>query len=529
MDSSYALLSACERNAQRVALVGRDGTHRTYAELERGIAGLTAGLRASGVSGHRVGSLLLNEPDTVEVYMALARVGAVSVPINTRLTLPEKRYILENSDARFLIVDDEFLDEARTLQAELPAVRGILATGADGRHPSVRSLRETEPEPAPGAGAGDERGAATIIYTSGTTGFPKGVVRSHRANVWNAVNSALGSPRSPRDIELFNLPIFGIGFLHFAMPALLGGATLVLDRSFEPARAWELLERWRATRTFLAPTMIAAMLEVDGQHSRQIDALEIIYSAYAFSDRLRRRTLERFGERIVYMYGLTEAQLTCARPGEFSGKPTSVGRTMGVMRMRIRAADGSPASPGQAGEILLEGPAVMSGYHDLPEETAHGLQDGWVRTGDLGYIDDDGDLHYVGRTKEMIKTGGFSVDPLEVENAILTLDEVREAAALGVADERWGEMVVAFVARGPGMAVSEQQAIGVCRGLIAGYKIPKRVFVVDELPKNPTGKVERGVLRRWYSALAAGQSCGEARGSASPAEGGADAGSSPSA
>ena len=144
---------------------------------------------------------------------------------------------------------------------------------------------------------------------------------------------------------------------------------------------------------------------------------------------------------------------------------------------------------------------MMSGYHELPGDTDEALAGGWVRTGDLGYIDPDGDLHYVGRKKEMIKTGGFSVDPVEVENAILTLDMAGEAAVLGVEDERWGEMVIAFVSPGPGSVITPEDAIGACRDRIAGYKTPKRVFVVDELPKNPTGKVERGVLRRWYSEL----------------------------
>jgi acyl-CoA synthetase (AMP-forming)/AMP-acid ligase II len=501
MDYSYPLLCSCERNAQRTAIVGHEAT-MTYAQLERGIAGLAAGLREGGMSGKRVGSLLLNEPETVELYMALSRVGAVSVPVNTRLTTEEKRYILENAGVSLLVVDDEFLDEAQRLRNELPSLSDILCVlGTDG-FPSLRDLRRTDPEPPPSHRDGEEDEPATIIYTSGTTGFPKGVIRSHRANVWNCVNSALGSPRRTEDVELFNLPIFGIGFLHFAMPALLGGATLVLDRSFAPERAWELLERHRVTRTFLAPTMIAAMLEAEGQEERDIESLELIYTAYAFPERLRQRALNRFGDRFVYMYGLTEAQLTCARPGEFAAKPTSVGKTMGVARLRIVADDGSAATAGSPGEIAMEGPFIMSGYHELTGETGDALRDGWVHTGDLGYIDDDGDLHYAGRSKEMIKTGGFSVDPVEVENAILTLEAVREAAALGVEDERWGEMVVAFVSPSPATNLSGDEVIRVCRERIAGYKTPKRVFVVDALPKNPTGKVERGVLRRMYHELA---------------------------
>src|SRR5882757_1306183 len=214
----------------------------------------------------------------------------------------------------------------------------------------------------PGADDGEERAPATIIYTSGTTGFPKGVVRSHCANAWNAVNSALGSPRSVGDVELFNLPIFGIGFLHFLVPALLGGATVVLDGAFDPARAWELLERRRATRTFLAPTMISAMLAQPGHDQRDLAALEIVYTAYAFPERLRKAALTRFGEVFVYMYGLTEAQLTCARREDFAADPTSVGRSMGVSEVAVLDPTGAPRPVGEVGEIAFAGPALMSRY-----------------------------------------------------------------------------------------------------------------------------------------------------------------------
>ncbi|QEC48082.1 long-chain fatty acid--CoA ligase [Baekduia soli] len=334
---------------------------------------------------------------------------------------------------------------------------------------------------------------ATIMYTSGTTGVPKGVARTHRANAWNVVNSALGSPRTPEDVELFNLPAFGIGLLHFAIPALLGGATLVLDGAFDPARVWALLGAGDVTRTFLAPTMISAMLAVPAQERHDVSSLQVVYCAYEFAPRLRERALERFGDVFVYMYGLTEAQLTCTRPGDFTAKPGSVGTAMGALRLRIVGDDGTPLPAGEVGEIALQGPSTMAGYHGRPEETAATLRDGWVHTGDLGRIDADGDLHYVGRSKEMIKTGGFSVDPTEVEQVLLTLPGIAEAAVVGVADEHWGEMVVAFAAP-PGPA-GEAEVIAACRARLAGYKVPKKVRFLDALPLNATGKVQRGALR----------------------------------
>ena len=463
----------------------------TYAELERRIAGLAAGLRAIGLGGRTVAALTANESASVELYMALARTRAVAVPLNTRLAAPELRFALEDCGAAAIVADEANLALAQELGGEL----GLTVIPVRGAGDTIESLRTTEPGPPPGADDGDERAPATIIYTSGTTGLPKGVVRSHRANAWNGVNSALGSPRTPADIELFNLPIFGIGFLHFLMPALLGGATVVLDGAFAPARAWELLERHHATRTFLAPTMISAMLAVEGHEARDLSALEIVYTAYAFPERVRHAALERFGEVFLYMYGLTEAQLTCARREDFAAAPTSVGRSMGVSEVAVLGDDGAPAPTGEVGEIAFAGPSLMSSYHGRPEDTAAALDGRWLRTGDLGRLDPGGDLHYVGRSKEMIKTGGFSVDPAEVENAILEREEVAEAAVVGVADEYWGEEVVAFIVPRDGAEVTDEELVASCRERIAAFKLPKRILTLAELPKNPTGKVERGALR----------------------------------
>jgi acyl-CoA synthetase (AMP-forming)/AMP-acid ligase II len=490
LNYSYPLYCSCLRNRDRVALVDRDG-EVTYAELERRIAGLAGGLRAIGLGGRTVAILTANESATVELYMALARCEAVAVPLNTRLAAPEVRFALLDSGAAAIVADEGNIATAEELGKDL----GLPVLPVRGEGDSIERLRQAPPASPPAADEGDERAPATIIYTSGTTGLPKGVVRSHRANAWNAVNSALGSPRTPADVELFNLPIFGIGFLHFLVPALLGGTTVVLDSAFAADRAWELLERRRATRTFLAPTMISAMLDVPGHEARDLSALEVVYTAYAFPERLRRAALARFGEVFVYMYGLTEAQLTCARREDFAAQPTSVGRSMGVSEVAVLDDAGRPRRAGEVGEIAFAGPSLMSSYHGRPEDTAAALDGRWLRTGDLGRIDAAGDLHYVGRSKEMIKTGGFSVDPAEVENAILERVEVAEAAVVGVADEHWGEEVVAFVVLRDGAEVTPEELVESCRARIASFKLPKRVLSLPELPKNPTGKVERGALR----------------------------------
>jgi fatty-acyl-CoA synthase len=493
MDWSYPLLAACERNPQRPAVRYR-GAELSFAELEQRTAALAAGLQRAGAAGATVAWMLPNAPEAIELPMALARIGAVSVPLNPRLQRDEIEFILKDSGADRLVVDPSLSDAA----AEIGRRPEALA--------AVAQLRETDGADVPAADVTDVKddALATILYTSGTTGFPKGVMRSHRANAWNVMNSALGSPRSPGDVELFNLPAFGIGLLHFAVPALLGGATLVLDHTFAADRAWQLLESERATRTFLAPTMISAMLAIEGHESFDVSALTSIYTAYSFAEPLRRRALARFGDRFVFMYGLTEAQLTGARPGEFAAAPDSVGGAMGAMRVRVLDSAGQPLPSGEVGEIALHGPAMMDGYLNRPDETAQSLRDGWVLTGDLGRIDAAGDLHYVGRLKEMVKTGGFSVDPVEIERVLNEIDGIAEAAVIGVPDAHWGEMLVAYVVA-QDAPFDEAAVIRACRARLAGFKVPKRVFVLDGLPVNATGKVERGRLRERFAADSSSQ------------------------
>lgn len=494
MDYSFPIRVAASKFPQSAALLFRD-ERLSFAELDRACERLAGGLLAAGVNSAPVCSVMLNEPLTVCLYMALARLGVVSVPLNTRLTTGELRYAVEDSGARTLIVDAEFQESGEQLLSEVERLTTLIVVNADADCllPTLESMLEA-PELVPTATI-DELEIATITYTSGTTGFPKGVLRTHRANLWNLMNSSLGVPKLPGDVELLNLPLFGIGFIQQSLPTLLAGGAVVLDRKFDPLRAWELIARHRVTFTFLAPTMIAAMLGVDGHRRYDVSSLRMIGIAYEFPERLRKDALERFGDIFINMYGLTEAQLTCTRLGEFAADPSSVGRPMGLARIAIVDGASSEVERGTVGEIVFNGPSTMSGYHDKPTETAEALRSGWVHTGDLGYLDQDGDLHFAGRRKEIIKTGGFSVDPVEIENVILDLASVSEAAVVGTPDYHWGEAVVAVVVTTGSEKDVGEQVVAACREHLAGFKVPKRIVFLAELPKNSTGKVERGKLR----------------------------------
>jgi fatty-acyl-CoA synthase len=493
-DFSYPLRVAAAKFPDRLALVFGD-TGFSYADLDAATDRLASALHERGLGGKRVVVLLLNEPETIMVFLALARIGAINIPVNTRLNLAEKEFIVENSGAHAIIADAEFAADAEELRRRQPAVETLIVANApldleDGE-PLERLLAFNGPAVAVDI---DPAAVATIIYTSGTSGFPKGVVRSHESNLWACVNAALGQPRSPDDIELFALPAFGIAFFLQLMPTLLAGGTVVLDRVFDPTRTWKLLEQHRATRVFLAPTMIASMLGVDGHEEYDVSTLHTLNTAYEFPERIRVRAAERFGDIFVYMYGLTEAQLCCSAAGEFAHDPTSAGQPMGLMRVKVVDEERRSLPSGVVGEIAFDGPSLMVGYYDLPVATAEALDAGWLYTGDFGYLDDDQRLHFSGRKKEIIKTGGFSVDPVEIENVILQVPDVLEAAVVGVPDEFWGEAIVAFVVTHDGSEL-EADITAYVRDRVADFKRPKEYRFIAELPKNATGKIERARLR----------------------------------
>jgi fatty-acyl-CoA synthase len=483
-DYSYPLRVAAEKFHDRPALVCRD-QQWTFGEFDRETDCLAASFEERGLTGKRVVLLLQNEPLTVMATLALARAGAVAVPLNPRLLLDEIAFIVDDSGASAVIADAAFESCARELDNR-SLVEQVL---------TVTQLEDLAAGNAKPVTEVDRDSPATMVYTSGTTGFPKGVVRTHDANLWATVNSALAQPRSPEDTELFVLPLFGIAFVFQVMPMIMSGGTTVLDGAFDAERTWELLERHHVTRTFLAPTMIDSMLAVRGHEQRELSSLRIVNTAYEFSESLRKRAEQRFGHILRYMYGLSEAQLCVSTADEFADDPTNAGHAMGIMRVRVVDENRQPVSPGVVGEIAMEGPSLMSGYHNREEATAAVLADGWLYTGDIGYLDEHGRVHMTGRKKEMIKTGGMSVDPVEVERAILSFPGVREAAVVGAPDEHWGEVVVAFVSAEERTELAEEALLAFLKSHLSSFKCPKRVSFLAELPKNATGKIERGRLR----------------------------------
>lgn len=490
-DFSYPLRVASDKFGARTAFIHR-GRRWTFDEVDRATDRLAAAFERGGVTGEKVLVLLQNEPLAVLTYLALARAGGVSVPVNPKLLPHEIAFILQDSGATAIVADDAFCATARELVAshEIAHLFTANAASAVAGEDRLEDLLDQPGTPTTVVDAGSE---ASIVYTSGTSGFPKGVVRSHDANLWTTVNSLLGQHRSPEDVELFVLPLFGIAFLFQVMPLMLAGGTVVLDGGFDPHRTWELIEEHQVTRIFLAPTMIDSLLTVDGHEGRDASSLRVLNTAYEFPERIRRAAETRFGPIIAYMYGLTEAQLCVSTPEEFAQDPTNAGHAMGLMRVKVFDEHRAPVPAGETGEIALSGPSLMSGYHGQDELTAESLHDGWLFTGDLGHVDEHGRIHVSGRKKEIIKTGGFTVDPVEVENVLLGFPGVLEAAVVGVPDEHWGERTVAFLVTSE--PVPEDALRIFVKERVSSYKAPKQLVFVTGLPRTPTGKVQRGQLR----------------------------------
>ena len=500
MDYSYGIQISSQKWPQGIALICGAITY-THFELNRRINQLANGLLKAGVrQKDRVAFVLQNSPPAVELYMALARIGAVAVPINSRSVGAEIAHILNDSGAKMVVYDQlyEVNVNAGINTASLKPKCVIVGQAPNDIVTSYEKLLDTA-DTLPYVEVNDSD-VACLLYTSGTTGKPKGVERTHGGNLINITNVLLSSPRLASDIEMYSLPISGIGYIHFLLPSLYSGATVVLLPKFDPRLAWETLVKYQVTRAFLAPTMIQSMLDIEDNSNYRL-SLHTLDTAYEIPDRIRKQIVSRFGENIFHLYGLTEAQLFSPSPGAFIKTPGANGKPMGLMEYKVVDEHGNTQPTKATGELWLRGPSVMKGYYGNPAATADVLHGDWLKTGDLGFLDENQDFYFTGRRKEIIKSGGFNVDPAEIENHLFNHPAVKEAAVVGTPNDLWGEAVIAFIVRRPETSISDIELADFCRQSLSSYKIPKRFLHIDEIPKNATGKVERARLRELASLL----------------------------
>lgn len=473
----------------------------TYCELDLASNRTAHAMHRSGIEpGDRIGYLGGESERYYEILFSCAKTGAVLVPINWRLTPAEVRHILFDSGATLLFADDEFLDVAATLKADLPRMREIvpLPALADWQ---VADDTDLEPQWT------DEQPIAQV-YTSGTTGNPKGVVLAHRS--FFAVKDALAAGGldwidwRADDVSLIGIPGFHVGGLWWSIQGFGAGITMVSMPVFAGHQAVQLVRELGVTTACMVPAQLQMMLAPPRPTRASFVSLrKVVYGGAPISEALLGRCIETFDCEFAQIYGLTESGNTavCLPPEEHvvgGTRMQAAGHPYPGIEVRIIDEDGQALPTGAVGQVCLRTPAAMVGYWGLPEATADTLVAGWLRTGDAGYVDDGGFLFIRDRLKDTIIVAGENVYPAEIENAVCAHPAVLEAAAVGVPNQHWGEVVHCFVVPRQGETVTTRELTAFLRGRIADFKLPSSFETIAALPRNPSGKILRRELREKF-------------------------------
>ncbi|TNM38349.1 long-chain fatty acid--CoA ligase [Nocardioides albidus] len=491
------LVPALSRHAARPAVVA-DGRTWTFAELDDAARRLAADLQARDVrAGTPVALILPNGVEYVVADLAIAMLGAAKVPLNLMLSDDEQAYILTDSQAAVCVVRHDreaSVDLARTRGCDADTI--VVGGPGDGWAAALDREPLTELPPVPA----DAR--ALIMYTGGTTGLPKGVVHQQRGLAMNLLSHLVEMELTAEDVLLLTSPLpHSAGFL--LQTALAKGAATFVEDRFDVDEVLDRIERDQVSYLFLVPTMIYRLLDaVVAREGFDASSLRtILYGAAPITPDRLEQGLALFGPVFVQLYAQSEAPnfLTRLRRDDHrtdagGGLLTSCGQSVLMAEVRVVRDDGSPCAPNEVGEVTARSPYTMVGYLDRPVETAEALRDGWLHTGDLGFLSVDGYLHLVDRKKDMIITGGLNVYSSEVEQVLARLDGVKSVAVAGVPHPDWGEAVVAFVIPADD-GVTAESILAAARDELSTYKRPKQVVLVDTLPTTAVGKVDKKALR----------------------------------
>ena len=514
MNVKYLIDRAVREYPNKTAVVYKD-VRRTFRELDSRVNALANGLLTLGIKGgDRVGMLLRNCCEFIEIDLALSKTGIVRVPLNARLTGNDHEYMLNDSEADTLIFGEGFTEVVQTIRPNLKSVRRFIRVSEGLSKANVLEALDYEglieknslEEPFSEIEEGDLH---TLFYTSGTTGKPKGAMLTQKSWANVAINLILDyGPVSEEDVILNTQPLsHGAGF--FVLPYFIRGATNVLIPEFKPAILFETIEREKVTVLKLVPSMLYQLIDAPEKTRYDLSSLHsIIYGGSPIAVPRLIEAIQFFGKKLVQLYGQAEAPMcisTLAKRDhivegaeEAVKRLSSAGKPCVNVEVRIVDENGKDLNPGEVGEVIVRGYHLMEGYWKLPEATAEVLREGWVYTGDLGYFDPEGFIFLIDRKRDVIISGAFNIYPKEIEDVIVTHPKVKEVAVIGVPDEKWGEAVKAVIVSKEGVEVKEEEIIDHCRHHLAGFKKPKTVDFVKELPRNPYGKIQKTVLREPY-------------------------------
>ena len=486
------------RQPTQTAVTDDRGTW-TWARLHNEVTRSAVALREAGVGpGDRVAAIDFTSAEYLALYYGAARAGAILCPLNYLSAPDELQYLIGDLEPRLVLAGPEFSDAAAAAVERAAAGTPVVGFGVDGGEWEQRrgaADPHTELEPP------DADSLHLILYTSGTTGRPKGACHTQRATYVDGFHGAIGYGVRPDDVYLVHAPSFHCACWDHAKMYLSADATLRILPAFDAGAALAAIETDRVTSTFGVPPVLRALLDHPTWPTTDMSTLRTIIYGGALGelgvlDELRAALGERLG--LYQTYGLTEGgpYVTAAAPALTAVKPGSIGQSVPGVEVSLRdPASGQPVGDGEVGELCVRSASIMQGYWRNPAATASAIRDGWLRTGDLARRDEDGDLHIVDRLKDMIRSGGENVYAVEVERVLMTDPRVREAAVIGLPDERWGERVVAVVVPSAGETLDHDQVRAWCREHLAAYKVPKQVEIVDELPRTGLGKVAKQDLR----------------------------------
>jgi len=501
------LRARAKTNADDVALILGD-RETTYKGLDEAANKVAQGLLWHGVKpDDRVAYLGKNTDLYFEVLLGAMKTNSVVVGINARLAPPEIAYVLNDSGSKVLFVGKEWYPVIEKIKGQCPQLTTVIAL--DEGHAEFsdyskwRDAYKAEDPKLPHKPDDD----IIQLYTSGTTGHPKGVqLTNHNyiALLENGMKAGYADWKE-RDVVFLCMPLFHVAGVNIGLLGLAQGCRNVILKDLDPGIILDLIEKHRIQKIFLVPAVINMLVLVPGVRERNLSSVELmLYGASPIAEQLLIEAQDIFqGVDFIQVYGMTE---TCGA-GTFlapedhdpaRGKLRSCGKPGDGVEIRIAGPNGEALPAHEVGEILIKGEMVMRGYWNKPEATEKSVVDGWMHTGDAGYQDEEGFVFIYDRVKDMIVSGGENIYPAEVENAVFAHPAVADVAVIGVPDEKWGEAVKAIVVLKPGMEVTEEELREFCRERIAGYKVPKSVDFVDELPRNPSGKILRRELRAPY-------------------------------
>jgi fatty-acyl-CoA synthase len=477
---------------QRVALTYQ-GHETSYAALNATVEAAAGLLKAQGVGPDTVVALLMkNSPAFIEAAMAISHLGGIYLPLNFRLSGEEVTYITGDASAKLILVDEELLALAPAALPRIvitPAAQADLAALAEG-HAPISEPAQRQPSD-----------LFRLMYTSGTTARPKGVMHSYENFYFKSADhvNVLGLDAETRLLTVG--PLYHVGAFDLpGVAVLMAGGMMAIHRDFDPAAVLASIERERLNAAWLAPVMTTALLTSPEAGNHDLSSLRWVVGG---GERTPESRIVQFGKlfpnaRYIDAYGLTESGSgdTFMTPGRELEKIGSAGRTTMHVALSIRDDDGNGMPTGEEGEICLCGPKVTKGYWNDPEKTASAFfPGGWFRTGDVGYLDEEGFLFITDRKKDMIISGGENIASSEVERAIQMLPQVLECAVIGVPDERWGERPMAVIVPAPGATLDPDEVKAHCRTQLAAFKVPDRIVLRDDMPRNASGKVLKRELR----------------------------------